>query len=133
MHTAILLTTLALIALQACSYAPTTRAPASSQPARTTEKAASPSPKVSTAPNPAGGIMSVECAADFEKFNVRKDTTLDYDEYVDGRYGEVRFVKAPTAQEEAAMKAGFRKEAETADADKDGKLTHDEFATTCSR
>jgi hypothetical protein len=30
------------------------------------------------------------------------------------------------------MKAGFKQEAETADKNKDGRLSREEFATTCS-
>lgn len=129
MHTPLILTTLALIALQACSYAP---AAVSGSPAQTADKPGSPAPgnspapRLSTAPAPEG------CLADFDAFNVRKDTTLDYDEYVDGKWGKLRFVKAPTAEEEAAMKAGFRREAEAADKDHDGRLTREEFAATCS-
>ena len=124
MNLAILLTTLALLALHACSYVPGAPLPSRSTRATT---AAKPSPSPSAKP-----AASAECMADFDAFNVREDTVLDYDEYADGKFGKVRFIKAPTEQEVKAMKDGFRAEAEKADMNKDGKLSRDEFATTCS-
>lgn len=131
MNLAILLTTLALLALHACSYVPGTSLPSRSTRATTAAKP-SPSPSPSAAAPSAKPSASAECMADFDAFNVRKDTVLDYDEYVDGKYGKIRFIKAPTEQEVKTMKDGFRAEAEKADTNKDGKLSREEFASTCS-
>ncbi len=78
-----------------------------------------------------GTPASAECLAAFDRYNVDKDTTLSYDEFVAGKWGDIRFIKAPTAQEEADAKARFRADAEKADADKDGRLARAEYATTC--
>lgn len=116
---------------------PLTQGPAKT----TTSQTAKPSPSVrpSTAPSttpsasPSASAAPVsDCEKDFIAFNVNKDTFIDYSEYEAGKFAKVRFVKAPTPQEEAAMKAGFRKEAEAADANKDGRLTREEFLKTCS-
>jgi hypothetical protein len=115
---------LGMVLLSGCKASPGTAAPAA-DPATPTGTAAQPAPVVSAQPATPG------CDADFSAFNVTKDTFLSADEYVDGRWGQVRFVKAPTEAEEKAMKDGFRQEHRTADANGDGKLSLDEFRTTC--
>lgn len=89
-----------------------------------------PTPSASTQAPP-GPSPDGACAASFDRYNVDKDTFLSADEYVAGRWGDLRFVKAPTAEEERAAKDGFRADHARADADKDGKLTRAEFAASC--
>lgn len=76
--------------------------------------------------------VSNGCDADFAAFDTDKSGKLNADEYADGRYSQVRFIKAPTADEVAAMKEGFRQEHKAKDADGDGALDLTEFRTTCA-
>ncbi|MFN3429323.1 MAG: hypothetical protein ACK46X_05165 [Candidatus Sericytochromatia bacterium] len=130
MRSPLLLSALTTIVLAGCSYAPTPGGAA--QPANRPASPASVTPASTPAPE-APATPSASCLADFDAFNVEKDTTLSYDEYVNGRWGQVRFIKAPTPAEEAAMKDGFRADARKADQDGDGKLTRTEFGTTCGQ
>jgi hypothetical protein len=82
-------------------------------------------------PNPAGGIEPTLCDQDFDKFDADESNALSYDEYVNGRYGQIRWFKAPTAKEEADMKATLAAEAKAADENDDQKLSREEYATTC--
>ena len=129
MHTPLLLSALTAIVLAGCSYAP---APGAATAANQNAKPASASVAPASTPAPeAAATPSAACLADFDAFNVDKDTMLSYDEYVDGRWGQVRFIQAPTPAEEAGMKEGFRADAKKADHDGDGRLTRTEFGTTC--
>jgi hypothetical protein len=121
---------LGVVLLTGCKATPGNAAPAAAPTAPTgtaaaqPATAASPRPAAASAPTPG-------CDADFSAFNITKDTFLSYDEYVDGRYGQVRFIKAPTEAEEIAMKDGFRQEARAADTNGDNRLSLEEFRTTC--
>lgn len=130
MRSPLLLSALTTLLLAGCSYVPspgaaTPQAGPSAAPASVTP-ASTPAPDAAATP-------SASCMADFDAFNVEKDTTLSYDEYVNGRWGRVRFIKAPTPAEEAAMKDGFRADSKQADRDGDGRLTRGEFGTTCGQ
>lgn len=121
------------------STAPTSAGPSTASPAASSSPTMSPSPASAASAPPvvearpsAPASPSAFCVAAFDRYNVDKDTFLSYDELVAGKWGDLRFAVAPTAQQEADMKAGFRTEAEKADADKDGKLTRAEYASTCS-
>jgi hypothetical protein len=138
---------LGLVLLAGCRAAPGTAAPAD-DPTAQTGTAAKPAPVASAqrAPQGARGSGTLAgsftrpaaatsptpgCDADFSAFNITKDTFLSAKEYVDGRWGQVRFIKAPTEAEEKAMKDGFGQEHKAADANGDGKLSLEEFRTTC--
>lgn len=115
---------LGVVLLSGCKATPGNAAPAA-DPTTPTGTAAQPASVATPRPATPG------CDADFAAFNITKDVYLSDKEYVDGRWSQVRFVKAPTEAEEAAMKDGFRQEARAADADGDGKLSLEEFRTTC--
>lgn len=120
---------LGLVLLSGCRAAPGTAAPAA-DPTAQTGTAAKPAP-VATAQPTSATSPTPGCDADFSAFNITKDVFLSAKEYVDGRWGQVRFIKAPTEAEEKAMKDGFSEEHRAADANGDGKLSLDEFRTTC--
>lgn len=120
---------LGLVLLSGCRAAPGTAALAA-DPTAQTGTAAKPAP-VPTAQPTSATSPTPGCDADFSAFNITKDVFLSAKEYVDGRWGQVRFIKAPTEAEEKAMKDGFSEEHRAADANGDGKLSLDEFRTTC--
>lgn len=101
---------------------------ANAQLVATAGASASPSP---AAPSPTASPDAF-CTGSFDRYDVDKDTFLSADEFVAGKWGDLRFIKAPTAQEEADAKARFRADAGKADADKDGKLSRTEFLATCT-
>ena len=118
------LLTLGLTLIAGCAASPSPSAPAMSQTPTQTAQAGSAEVRPTTSADPA-------CVDQFDAFNLEKDTFLSFDEYVNGKYGKIRFIKAPTPQEEAEMKAGLRKEAEAAAPTGDGKLCREEFKRTC--
>jgi Ca2+-binding EF-hand superfamily protein len=65
--------------------------------------------------------------AEIKRFDLNKNGTLSQMEFVDGRFSQVRFFKAPTAAEVASMKANFAKTFNKLDANKDGALTAQEL------
>ena len=69
-------------------------------------------------------------ATQFRRYDTDKDGFLSQTEYVEGRWGDIRFIKAPTDAEVANMKAGFAEEFKRLDTDHDGKLTFTEFAAS---
>lgn len=120
---------LGLVLLSGCGAPAGTAAPAA-DPTAETGTAAKPAPVASARPA-AATSPTPGCDADFSAFNVTKDVYLSAKEYVDGRWSKVRFIKAPTEAEEKAMKDGFSQEHKAADANGDGKLSLEEFRTTC--
>jgi hypothetical protein len=130
MRTPLLLSALTTLLLAGCSALPS---PGAAKPQGGSPSAPAGVTPASTPVPEVGSTPSASCMADFDAFNVEKDTTLSHDEYVNGRWGQVRFIKAPTPAEEAAMKEGFRADAKRADQDGDGRLTRGEFGTTCER
>lgn len=124
--------TLLLATMLGCSAnatvtAGTPEASASPSPTATAtaSPSASPSPVASQAPASA-------CLAAFDAYNTDKDTFVSLDEYVAGRWSDLRFIKAPTAEEETTTKNGFREEARQADKNNDGRLSREEYAATCT-
>jgi Ca2+-binding EF-hand superfamily protein len=71
------------------------------------------------------------CEKEFASFDVNGDGFVSYEEYVNGKWGQLRFVKAPTADEEAKTKAGFKADASKLDGNQDGKLSFEEYAKGC--
>lgn len=65
--------------------------------------------------------------AEIHRFDTNQNGTLSVKEFVDGRFGDLRFIKAPTATEIAAVKAGLAKTFATLDVSKDGQLTAQEL------
>lgn len=61
------------------------------------------------------------------RWDLNHDNALSYDEYVEGRLGDIRFIKAPTEEELATLRKGFREEALQLDKDKDGRITWEEY------
>jgi hypothetical protein len=61
------------------------------------------------------------------RFDTNRNGTLSSKEYVDGRFGDMRFIKAPTAAETATLKAGLAKTFAKLDTNKDGQLTAQEL------
>jgi hypothetical protein len=64
----------------------------------------------------------------FDRYDLDRDGNLDLTEFVEGRYGELRFVKAPTDAEIASFKVGFAKQFDQLDTDRDLRLSPAEFA-----
>lgn len=71
------------------------------------------------------------CGQVFDKYDTNHDGYLSYDEYAEGRWSQIAFIKAPGAAAEASMKASFRTEAGKYDADGDGQLSLAEFIVAC--
>lgn len=67
-------------------------------------------------------------SARFLRYDADHSGWLDATEFTDGRYGDVRFIKAPTDAEIASMKAGFVQQFSQWDLNKDQRLTPAEFA-----
>lgn len=82
-------------------------------------------------PPPVPSPLAPGCQNDFTSFDTNHDGALSYDEYVEGRYGKIRYIKAPTEQEIATAKAGLRDDAKQLDTNGDQKLDTQEFGASC--
>lgn len=63
-------------------------------------------------------------------WDLNGDNALSYDEYVEGRLKDIRFIKAPTEEELATLRQTLREEALILDKDKDGRITPQEYPQT---
>ncbi|MDB5096197.1 MAG: Calcium-binding EF-hand-containing protein [Cyanobacteria bacterium RYN_339] len=93
--------------------------------------APNPQPTLLGTPVPAPSPVPDGCIQDFKAFDTNQDGALSYAEYAEGKYGKLRFFRAPTPQEVEASKAGFRDEARKLDTNQDQKLSQAEFASSC--
>ncbi|MDB5101729.1 MAG: calcium-binding protein LPS1-beta-like [Cyanobacteria bacterium RYN_339] len=92
---------------EACQGQPTTQPPTTQPPANTA------------------------CDGDFVAFDANRDKQVSIEEYVNGKWGQLRFIKAPTPEEEASARANFKAMAVKLDVNQDGQLSIDEFRRGC--
>lgn len=71
------------------------------------------------------------CGATFKGWDVDGDGKLTPQEYADGKWSEIRFIQAPTKEEEARMRESFYSEFKSRDRNGDARLSYDEFVATC--
>ena len=71
------------------------------------------------------------CAKLFASYDTNQDGFVDIAEYAQGRWSELRFIKAPTPDEEKRQRATFEAQAKLYDANGDGKLNLLEFLVIC--
>jgi hypothetical protein len=71
------------------------------------------------------------CDANFKAYDKNADGVMSYDEYIDGEYGKLRFVRAPSEAEVLEMKSLMKQEAEDADQDKNGSVSREEYMDYC--
>jgi hypothetical protein len=106
--------TMVLATLTGCGQPMTAVAPAARQPVAQAQAAAT-------------DRLLALAKNEVQRFDTSKNGTLSSKEYSDGRFAELRFVKAPSASETATLKAGFAKTYGKLDLNKDGQLTASEL------
>lgn len=79
-------------------------------------------------PQPSG---NGQCGSLFDTWDADGDQQISFDEYADAKWNELRFLKAPTADEEQATRAKFASEAKQYDANGNGSLDFIEFLKVC--
>lgn len=82
------------------------------------------------------GVVPVEpapgdCEGEYKAFDQDGSGALTYDEYAAGRYGQIRFIQAPTQEEAARLIDDFKARAKALDANEDQKLSYEEFSRSC--
>ena len=96
-------------------------------------------PMIATAPVQPAAAQSVARApqvnpvvalatAELKKIDTNHDGVLSQAEYVNARFAELRFVKAPTPAEISTVKGSMAKKFDALDTNHDTKLTAAEFA-----
>jgi Ca2+-binding EF-hand superfamily protein len=73
------------------------------------------------------------CAAGFKDLDADRDGFLSPEEYVNGKWGQIRFIQAPTKEEEQRMRDSFRSEFKAHDFSGDARLSYDEHAALCKQ
>lgn len=77
------------------------------------------------------GPSDADCAAQFKRYDANRDGALSYAEYVNGRWGQIRFVQAPSEAEVRSFKHRYEFTARNADKNRDGKLSPAEHRVAC--
>jgi Ca2+-binding EF-hand superfamily protein len=72
-----------------------------------------------------------KCTAEFKSFDRDGSGQLSYDEYAGGRYGQIRFIQAPSQEEAAKFVYEFKARARALDVDGDEQLSLKEFGQGC--
>lgn len=81
---------------------------------------------------PMPGISQAECDKRFAEFDANRDGTLTYQEFANGRFGQLRFAMAPSEREVKGFIAQYTASARKADVNRDGRLTRREHLATCA-
>jgi Ca2+-binding EF-hand superfamily protein len=82
-------------------------------------------------PAPSASPDSGQCGSLFDTWDADGDQSISFDEYADAKWQELKFIKAPTAEEEAATRARFQAEAKQYDVNGSGNLDFIEFLKVC--
>ena len=123
---------LAVLVLAGCDRltAPPSERLASPRVTLTTPPSELPASPLIIVPAPLSSSDTSAAATQFRRYDTDKDGFLSQTEFVEGRWGEIRFIRAPTDAEVASMKAGFAQEFKQLDTNHDGKLSFAEFAAS---
>lgn len=78
-----------------------------------------------------GGDDDTACNQRFDHYDTSDNEELDENEYVEGRMGEIRYVKAPTPEETRRMRESTIQDFKRLDRDNSGNLDRDEFGVDC--
>ncbi len=71
------------------------------------------------------------CDKQFSEFDGNRDGALSVKEYVEGRWGQLRFASVPSEADIRMHKRRYTEQAAWADANKDGKLSRAEHRKLC--
>ncbi|MDB5097104.1 MAG: hypothetical protein JWM80_1525, partial [Cyanobacteria bacterium RYN_339] len=82
-------------------------------------------------PKPSTGTGTGQCGSLFDTWDGDGDQTITFDEYADAKWAELKFIKAPSAEDEKATRARFFAEAKQFDANGNGSLDFVEFLKIC--